>query len=225
MELSRYIFSDAYILEELRREYHISNAKGRIRLLRKLYNDDRAAPFEIACLAVEDQYVEVRQWIARHGRYLDYNNDEPSRPNLADRLKNDTDPFVRACLRENPTVFDAWSSTAWVEYFQEATHLERLALMRNPEVGSAHGEDLIQQIFNHEDQELGIDLEARKELILAFLTNTKALNESRRLKRLHFQDGLSWAGTRAHFSRLWTLISKWPKGTGNLQFSTRSTDM
>jgi hypothetical protein len=98
------------------------------------------AKSQIALLAVEDPQVEVRQWIARHGNYLDYSRSHPehSNNNLEDYLKNDPDPFVRACLHENPTVFNAWDRAAWLKYFQEATHMERLALMRNPEVVCAH---------------------------------------------------------------------------------------
>ncbi len=68
MELSRYTFPDDYVVEELRRKYHNSDAKGRIRLLKKLYRHDHRPLFEIALLAVEDAHVEVRQWIARHGK-------------------------------------------------------------------------------------------------------------------------------------------------------------
>jgi hypothetical protein len=91
MDLGRYIFPDEYILEELRRDYQHTDTKGRILLLRKLCRDDQHAPCEIALLAVEDPNVEVRQWIARHGKYLDYRKDQedsdqdPNR-NLEDRL-------------------------------------------------------------------------------------------------------------------------------------------
>ena len=177
------------------------------------------APFEVALLAVEDADVEVRQWIARHGTYLDYraSRDEPTDRNLEDRLINDPDPFVRACRQENPTVFSAWSTTGWIDYFREATHLERLALMRNPEVGNPHAETLVHTIFDYEDQELDIALSARQECILAFLTNAAAVNRSRQLKVSDFIDGLSMIETREHFSHLWMLISRWPEGTGNLQ--------
>ena len=115
MPLPRYAIIDAYTLEELRREYTIADAKGRVSLLKKLYRQSSyRIPFEIARLAVEDPEVEVREWIARNGKYLDYSErrwegdkciiEFPER-NLEERLKNDPDPFVRACLRENETAF------------------------------------------------------------------------------------------------------------------------
>ncbi len=71
-ELPRYSKLDSYTLEELRRKYQTSDPKARIDLLQNFYKDDTAPPFEIALVAVEDSNVEVRQWIARHGKYLDY---------------------------------------------------------------------------------------------------------------------------------------------------------
>src|SRR5205809_6954258 len=114
MTLSRYQIIDAYTLEELRREYQASDTKGRVRLLRKLYKD-RIPPYKIVLMAVEDQNVEVRQWIARNGEHLDYQDsrDEFPNRNLEDRLRNDPDPFVCACLRENLIVFgSAFSDTS-----------------------------------------------------------------------------------------------------------------
>jgi uncharacterized protein YfeS len=229
MGLSRYDTTDAYTLEELRREYKASDCKGRIRLLLRLYKGDRVPPFEIALSAVEDPHVEIRQWIARHGKYLEYGDDEPSHPNLADRLKSDPDPFVRACLRENPTVFGGFVSTEnWMEYFGEATHLERLALVRNPEVS----QKLIETIFDCENSAIGVNIEERRELVLAFLTNEQALSRSQSIDVREAFDqamghetaaALDWVMTSGHFSKLWELISKWPKGAGNLQYTVTDT--
>lgn len=229
MGLSRYEIIDAYTLEELRREYNASDRNGRIRLLQRLHKGGKIPPFDVALSAVEDADVEVRQWMARHG-HLGYSDDEePSRPNLAARLKNDPDPFVRACLRENPTVFDfSVRDEDWMEHFREATHLERLALVRNPNVG----DQLIRKLFDYEDRELGINIEAREALVLAFLANRKALSRSKSIDVEHAFDqamgaetlgALDWVMTSGHFSELWTLISKWPEGTGNLQYAVYRT--
>ena len=234
MALSRYAIPDTYTLEELSRDYQASDAKGRIGLLHKLYEGNSVPPYEIALLAVVDPHVEVRQWFARHGKPLDYKKIGPfnrrsivletvkgilqaitsessadeTNLNLANRLKNDPDPFVRACLRENPTVFEGWGGE-WIEYFREATHMERLALMRNPEV--RWGEKLVVRIFDYEDRELGVDLEERKELVLAFLSNEEALGVCETAE-------LQPSGSRDFgvLKRLWELASRWPKETGIL---------
>jgi hypothetical protein len=196
MALYRYAAIDAYTLEEIRHEYKNSDIKGRIRLFKRLQRNGCHAPYEIALLALEN--VELRQWMARHAAWLDYRDWDPDNPgerigssekNLEDRLRNDPDPFVRACLRENPHVFDIFDFLfKWQSYFQESTHIERLALVRNPNVC----EGLIEHIFNPEDTELGIGINERSELVKAYLTNA----ESDR------QDSLSF--------KLWQLISKWP---------------
>ena len=211
MPLPRYAIIDAYTLEELRREYTIADAKGRVSLLKKLYRQSSSdrIPFEIARLAVEDPEVEVREWIARNGKYLDYSErrregdnriiEFPER-NLEERLKNDPDPFVRACLRENPT-------TQHIEdWFRDSNHIERLALMRNPHVSRS----LIEQIFDLENQQLGISFIERKELVLAYLNNAEAVRDSRR-KVEEFIDGVDMVMTQGYYAQLWTYISKWPK--------------
>src|SRR5437899_784674 len=122
MQRTRYSAIDVYTLEELWREYQASEPRGRIRLLKKLYRDDRRPPYEIAQMAVEDPHVEVRQWMA--------------------------------------------------------THLERLALLRNTKIRNA--DELIQKIFDKDDQELGVDPEARQQLAWAYLTNAKAMGDAPR---------------------------------------------
>lgn len=204
MALYRYAAIDAYTLEELRHEYKNSDIKGRIRLFKRLQKSGYHAPYEIALLALED--VELRQWMARHA-WLDYRGwdphtheriEQPER-NLEDRLKHDPDPFVRACLRENPHVFGIFDFTHnWKSYFQESTHLERLALVRNPNV--AH--ELIERIFDPEDTELGIGINERSELVRAYLTNADSVRWS------YPRDG--YLDIFGHFSKLWELISKWP---------------
>ncbi len=206
MALYRYAAIDAYTLEELRHEYKNSDIKGRIRLFKRLQKSGYRAPYEIALLALEDSNLELRQWMARHA-WLDYRDWDPNtherieqpERNLEDRLKHDPDPFVRACLRENPHVFGPFDIIfKWKSYFQESTHLERLALVRNPNVA----DELIERIFDPEDTELGIGINERSELVKAYLTNADSLRLS------HHGDG--YAFTEYHFSKLWELISKWP---------------
>lgn len=223
MTLPRYAITDAYTLEELRREYQGSNIEGRIGILQKLYEGNQRgegrAPYEIALLALDDPHVEVRRWIAKYGKYLDYSKDTLQHQNLEERLKEDPDPFIRACLRENPTAFDPWSTEVWMNYFKEATPLERLALMRNPQVASAHGEKLVEAVFNHEDQDLGISLKERQGLVYAFLTNKEALAHLETTSKLSLAQwptedyGMNVYGAKEFLKKLWALASQWPKET------------
>jgi hypothetical protein len=85
---------------------------------------------------------------------------------LVGTLLNDPDQFVRACLHENPNALGTINPDGnWNRYFKGITHIERLALVRNPVVST----DPIERIFDFDDKKLGIDVQARKELALAFL--------------------------------------------------------
>jgi len=219
----RYEMADDYTTEELTRNYERSTPENRTRLLESLYNEIYRPPYKLARLAVQDQNVEVRGWIARHGKGLDYREsrlidgelvyEKPER-DLEQQLKNDPDPFVRACLRENPDVFAQLLSTVRNE-FLESNHIERLALMRNPEIH--WHEELLKKIFDHDNQELGITLQERKELICAFLTNKEAfdyLDKTRNLPRSEwptFDYGMNVSGANNFLISLWELSARWPK--------------
>ena len=219
MEFDRYDFSDPYIDEELARSYKRADARGRMDLLSRIAGrqdkNRKSLPYVLALLAVEDEYVEVREWIARHGRYLDYSDSwsgtrKDPKDNLEERLKLDPDPFVRACLRENSTVFCAGliPRTA-IEDFKNSSHLERLGLMRNPCIDP----DLVEMVFAYDDQGLGVTYEERKQLVCAFLTNQSAV--SRSYNSSYTYRGEYIHADAQHFSKLWRLISKWPIQKGD----------
>ncbi|MFQ5842916.1 MAG: hypothetical protein ACE5I8_10810, partial [Thermodesulfobacteriota bacterium] len=206
--------------EELKREYSFADTKGRIRLLKRL---EGYPPFEIAQLAIADESAEVRQWIARHGQGLDYRkvmsseekNDSQSDPlNLWEKLEKDPDPFVRACLRENPNYRfpSLLFSNEGSQCFKNSTHMERLALVRNERVPH----ELIEKIFDHDDSTLNLSAEEREELVLAFLTNEKKVRESRKTRREYDAREEEFSlippsvENKLHYSKLWKLASKWP---------------
>jgi hypothetical protein len=170
---------DAFAVEELRRLYQSVDARGRIALLQS-----DTLPFEIARLAVEDPNAEVRQFFARHGRdYRELLRDAGggfrfSERDLLEILRKDSDPFVRACVYANPAFKpllnvitagpgEALGAMAGIgmltkKWWSEATHLERLGMVRNREFSSCMLEEL-------KSNELGLSSEQRKELIWAFL--------------------------------------------------------
>jgi hypothetical protein len=218
MELSRYAVMDAYTLEELRREYKAADVSGRIQLLAKFPKaddeDDFTAvslPPELVLMAAEDDSATVRQWIARHGPFW---ND--SLKAVADHLISDPDPFVRACMMENQTHVTYGNAK---RAFLFATHLERLALMRNPQVVEV--DELIWKIFDVEDMDkgpedladLGIDFDQRKELALAVISNPAAHKDSLRDVSTE-RDGMTWFLTRRRWATVWKLTSKWPTDSG-----------
>lgn len=116
----RYSFIDAYILEELRREYAASSSRERLRLLAKLKS--RHIPLEIALLAVEDPDGRVRAWFAKNAATFQYGTKEDSvdSPNFETRLLEDPDPYVRACVYENPRFGGFKHLNQPIELFLEA---------------------------------------------------------------------------------------------------------
>jgi hypothetical protein len=225
MALSRYAVVDVYTLEELRRQYRSSDVPGRIRFLAQFRKADdgprvgaQALPFDIVFLAAQDDSVEVRQWIARNGCF-DLQNWRSVLDGVPDpidaivnHLKSDPDPFVRACLYENQELFGRGNAEA---AFGDATHLERLALVRNPALVRAT--QLIQKLFDPNNTELGIDLEQRRELALAFISNPEAQRDSRCYSGLlgsgqWIGPGDDWAiyESSNHWDAIWRLAAKWP---------------
>jgi hypothetical protein len=149
---------------------------------------------------LEDPQVYVRQWIARHSTLGD----------LTNSLRIDLDPFVRAACLENPRGHGPRG--ALTALFRKGSHLERLALVRNPNIDL----EVIEKIFDPDEQELGIDLKQRGELGRAFLTNEKALARVARDACIKghepFGSYIPYATPRAeHFLQtIWALASKWP---------------
>ena len=211
MALSRYAVLDAYTLEELRREYASLKPRRRIRLLQRLRKKGDLSS-AIVQWAVDDESAHVRQWIARNVWLLD---------TQGDKLRNDKDEFVKACLWEGPTF--AMSTFAlsgqWLTWFTEATHLERLAMMRNARVNDT----LVEMVFDPNDTRLGIDKDLRRELALAVLSNQMALTPnlssySEFAEAIGAHDAHSYLTLRReaseHYAKLWALAARWPRESG-----------
>jgi hypothetical protein len=204
MALARYENPDPYTLMELKREYNERDCHGRIRLLRRLARTGDLHR-EIKQLAAEDEHGLVRQFVARFA-YLD--------EELKALLKRDRDELVRASVWENASVH-FWSCDDWCEAFKAASHLERLAMVRNRHVSM----ELVEKIFDLENQELELEMDKRRELACAFLTNEPALNRGQLsymdwCERVDPHDAVGFLNLqekdRRHFDKLWALASKWP---------------
>jgi len=218
MAIQRYHVVDAYTSEELRLNYNNSDAKGRIEMLKQLYQlGEPWLPEPVALMAIEDPHIEVRAWLARHAeRVVDPLTERfpgMSRPPVGTsggrrKLKADPEPFVRACLYENPHCFTGLDDAALLAMFREATQMERLALVRNPYVRR----ELIESIFDLDDQTLGLDFGSRLELAMAFLTNSDVLNWSFKVARQRNKrvpGGGFLGGAHEFFLTLWELAAKW----------------
>lgn len=211
-DASRYSAIDEYTLEELVRQYAAATPPERIAIISDLYDAGVMPPFEIALRAVADESAQVRHWMARNARYLDYRDSvehvgdpgDLQRFNLHRLLLNDSDHFVRASLYENRHIYADTSIDEWHQKFSGATHLERLAMVRNPRTHAAIG--LLEALFDPESTHFGLSLPEREQIVSALLISRQALTE-------HHRSGtdLPPEPWDAHlFSHLWRLISKWP---------------
>jgi hypothetical protein len=207
--LTRYQWPDTYTTEELKREYIGRDERGRIRLLRWLARDGYlSVPHDVIALALQDEHVQVRQWIARNAPLW-----------VDDRriLARDPDPFVRACLWENanslphyPSEFSKRHQRSILFLFRHRTRLERLALMRNPGLPT----HLVEHIFDPADTELGVNVEEREELVRAVLSNAAFFRHQK--DRAAGSDDLEFAYPPDYhfFKKIWELASQWPVESG-----------
>lgn len=209
--LLRYSIIDAYTLQELERRYHFSSSEQRIELLDGLYRTGILPPFEILRISVVDESSNVRQWVARHARCLNYNEagltnkGEPTaQHDLTDIMRRDPDPFVRACLYENPYLFANDTEEDWWVTFAEGSHLERLAMVRNPNLHRASR--VLDALFNPHDDALPLTLPERSELVQAMLVSRQVLTVQYRSNPTVLP--VPWDARL--FSRLWHLLNQWP---------------
>ncbi len=241
----RYGIQDAYTIAELTRSYERENSRGRIRLLRRVYRQGVRLPYELALKAVTDSDSSVREWMAREAQDLDYSerqylpvqaeqastilgpSGEPltytdtvthlhSDRNLIERLKQDSDPFVRAALYENHHLFSKFGMSALggdgIGVFRECAPLERLAMMRNKELSL----EFVKRILDPQDTTLFLENEERATLAKACLVNPQVIHNGR-LSREMFPAGADGWGNytiRKDSEAIWELAAKWPEDSG-----------
>jgi hypothetical protein len=136
-------------------------------------------------------------------------------------LENSRDPFIRAAVKENPHFTDhGVFDESWIQEFITAMQIERLALVRNPRIH----EELIEALFDYEDTKLTINIEERKTLIIAYLSNPKVLMEYSDFSKdaywkFHnefadfvepFDSDSIWIDNKEHCATLWRLALNWP---------------
>jgi len=244
-ECPRYGIQDAYTIAELIRSYERENSRGRVCLLRRMYRQRVRMPYELALRAVTDSDSSVREWMAREARDLDYSERQyppaetekastilgpngesltytdtvahfyPDR-NLYERLKRDTDPFVRAALYENHHLFFKFGMSALggdgIEVFRECAPLERLAMMRNKELSL----EFAKRILDPQDTTLCLGNEERAVLAKACLVNPKVVQNGRQSRKIFPAGADGWGNytIQKDSEAVWKLAARWPVDSG-----------
>ncbi len=238
----RYGVQDDYTVSELTRSYDRMNSRERIRLLRRIYAQQILPPYELALRAVTDSDSEVREWMARNSLKLDYSEHIYGSPvqvekestllgpegepltytdtvtqlhpekNLMERLKRDSDPFVRAALYENHHLSYKLNMGVFGDYgigaFYECAPLERLAMMRNKKLSL----ELAKRILDLQDTTSLLEMEERSALAKACIVNPRVVENGRRSREMFPAGADGWGGytIREDAKAIWELAAKWP---------------
>jgi hypothetical protein len=136
--------------------------------------------------------------------------------NLYERLKEDSDPFVRAALYENHHLFFWFGMSALggdgIRVFRECAPLERLAMMRNKELSL----EFVKRILDPQDTTLCIEKEERAVLAKACLMNPKVVQNGRKSREMFPAGADGWGNytMQKDSETVWKLAAKWLAESG-----------
>lgn len=196
--LNRYKYPDAYTSLELSFKYQHADTKEKLFLLDDLLKNTGAIPDFLAELVVRDKDDVVRHWLARNA---DWGVDKK----YLQKLLKDNNEYVRASALENEHAF-GFATGPDVDFINKANPVERGACMRNKHIS----QNLLEKLFSFKDKELKVTDKERAQLVIAYLSNSSEIEESRRDFFDHI-DGMDAAFSRIKYKKLWELIFEWPE--------------
>ena len=170
---------------------------------------------ELLDIIYADENAYVRAWAAGHLNtdFTDYT--DPKNPaeirNYEQGLLQDSDPIVRAALWSNPQCNRLpwsliWVSEGWKEQFQSMSQLERLGLMRNPELSTRY----VVALLETPSEELNLSRKEHAEVLRAAATNSDLIWGSRRTGRKSWVGGGEGNPPFKEYGEMWRLcLEKW----------------
>jgi len=207
---------DAYVTQMFVAEYgSILDPRERKEFLRQLFREGVWMEPELLDVIYADENPFVRAWAASHlaTDYKDY-SDRDSQRQLRDyepALLLDTAPIVRAALWSNPQCNRLpwsliWISEAWKEQIQKMSHIERLGLMRNPELSMKY----VVALLEASTEELRITKQEHVEIVSAAAVNPHLIGGSRRTGRRAWIGGDEGNPPFEEYGKMWELcLEKW----------------
>jgi hypothetical protein len=185
---------------------------ARTDFLRQLFKQGAWMELELLDLIYADESPFVRAWAAAHLKtvfkdYADWENPRKIR-DYEPLLLQDPYPIVRAALWSNPHCnqlpWSSWEvSATWKEQMQKMSQIERLALMRNPELP----ENYVVALLSTPSEKLNFSRDEQREILTAAAVNPNLVDGSRR----HGRD--YWVGGNPpleQYGQMWGLcIANW----------------
>ena len=206
IEWDRYIRNDKLADLELENLYDSANEKERIELTKEFNKQGNkyCMPTLWAELIVNKGTLQEKITLARNWQTFSRHNEREK--SIIERLTNDDNILVRCGFYENAESlffsFDEDTETL----FKKLTHMERLALMRNPRINN----ELVLNIYNLDNNAIAVTDDERKELIKAFCTNHEQIEKSKKhFFDDSFLDGLDAYSSTELYPKLYDQAFKW----------------
>jgi hypothetical protein len=191
------------------------SAHQRKEFLRQLFKEGVWMKPELLDIIYNDENAYVRAWAASHLNtdfkdYTDFKNPREIR-NYEPDLLRDSDLTVRAALWSNPKCNSLpwsliWISEGWKEQFQSMSQIERLGLMRNPELSMRY----VVALLETPSKELNLSRKEHAEVLSAAAVNPGLVGGSRRTGRKAWLGGGEGNSPFEEYGKMWELcLEKW----------------
>lgn len=197
-------------------EYHaLPTPHERVKYLRALTRQVYYLPASFLDLAFGDNSVFVRSWAAGHltleaKDYTDPNNAVQIR-DYQKMMLEDPEAVVRAAVWSNPQCrslpwHSIWVSDNWKDELRKMSQLERLGLMRNPELSERY----IVKLLETSSEELGITVTEHVAVLRAAVLNPDVIGSSRRTGRKFWMVMGDVNPPFEYFGTMWDLaLDRW----------------
>ncbi len=208
--------ADEYMTQMFIEEYRsMADSHHRKEYLRHLWNNGTWIRSEFLDVIYADQSEYVRAWAAGHLNtdfkdYSDWQNPVEIK-NYEPALLGDRSPIVKAALWSNPNCHQLpwsmiWISDNWKEHFKGLSQLERLGLMRNPNLSLKY----VVALMETSSEELEISVSQHVEILAAAGQNPRLITSSRRTGRGVWAVDGDANSPFEEYGRMWELaLDRW----------------
>ena len=193
----------------------MQDANLRKKFLRKLRDEAVWMEPELLDVIYADENAFIRAWAASHLEtdYTDYTDDKNPRKvrDYEPALLQDPETIVRAALWSNPRCnrlpWDMISvSEGWKDLLRSISQIERLGLMRNPELEMR----FILALLETPSDELTMNRKEHAQVLCAAAVNPSLIRDSRFTGRKGWIGGGEGNPPFKEFGQMWTLcLDKW----------------